>query len=179
MRRLSVAMAFCLVGSIALRCSSVETATPPQISTIQTDQQVYAVTLDSALNALVLTIPLSYTNPTNKTVYFAKCGHQPPAPVLQKYENEEWTNALGKVCRLILTPPVEVEPGETYVQTVSLASSLRPNTEPRFSVKEIPGTYRLIYRIYETWEPYGEGPGLGKLLPIEARVSNEFEVTKD
>ena len=151
--------------------------TPP----IQTDQQVYAVVLDTTLNVdtLVLSIPVSYTNPTHKTVYFVKCGYQQPAPVLQKYEGENWTNALGKVCDLVLTPPVEVEPGETYTQTVVLWSWLYPNLYPQFSVEEIPGTYRLVYRIYETWDPKRDEPGLGKLFPLEGRISNEFQLTED
>lgn len=149
--------------------------TPP----IQTDQQVYAVALDSTLNSLVLTIPVSYTNPTHKTVYFAMCGYQQPAPVLQKYERGEWTNALAKVCDLVLTPPVEVEPGETYTQTVVMWSSLRSNSYPQFGVEEIPGTYRLVYRIYETWDPKRDEPGLGKLFPLEGRISNEFQLTED
>ena len=122
---------------------------------------------------------MSYTNPTDKTIYFVKCGYQQPAPVLQKYEGGEWINALGKVCDLILTPPVEVEPGETYTQTVVMWSSLRPNTYPSFGVEEIPGTYRLVYRIYETWDPERDEPGLGELFPLDGRISNEFQLTQD
>ena len=182
MRALHLTTALFLVWSLFSGCSSVDPVDDPvlfQTPPIQTDHQVYTVALNSTLNSLVLTIPVSYTNPTDKTVYFVKCGHQPPAPVLQKQEGEDWTNALGKVCRLILTPPVEVKPGETYTQTIFFESSLRSNTYPRFSVEEIPGTYRLVYRIYETWAPFRDEPGLGKLFPLEARISNEFQITED
>ncbi len=184
MRALHLTTAFFLMWSLFPGCSLVDPVddmalfqTPP----IQTDQQVYAVVLDTTLNvdALVLSIPVSYTNPTHKTVYFVKCGYQQPAPVLQKYEGGEWTNALGEVCPLVLTPPVEVTPGETYTQTVLMWSSLRSNSYPQFAVEEIPGTYRLVYRIYETWTPERDEPDLGKLFPLEARISNEFQITED
>ena len=132
--------------------------------------------LDDEINALVVSMRVSYTNPTGSTTYLPKCGKEKPVPVLQKLDGTEWINAWGPVCQSILVPPIRVEPGKTYTQAVVLRSSLYPNMYPRFSVNEISGTYRLLYRIYETVESRRYG---NDMVPLAARISNTFQITED
>ncbi len=137
--------------------------------------------LDDEINALVVSMRVSYTNPTGSTAYLRKCSNEKPIPVLQKLDSTGWINALEPVCYTRLVPPIRVEPRKTYTQAVALQSSLYPNTYPRFSVNEISGTYRLLYEIYETMEVYGDdqfGP-LKNMVPLAARISNTFQITED
>lgn len=132
---------------------------------------------------VVLTVDVSYTNKTRRSVYMSKCGRQPPAPVLQKRDapnnEEEWTNAVGKICTAVLVHPVEVKPGETYTQTVKLWGSLVPNVVPHFSVpfEKILGDYRLVYKVYKSITVSdGYLVSLDDLAPLEERISNTFQI---
>jgi hypothetical protein len=170
-----------LIGScLLIGCSTVDpvdSPTSPHFMVIQTEGNVHSVTFDSGRNSMVLAIPVTFTNLMDGTVYLSRCGAGPPSPALQKSENETWVHALEMVCNFILVPPIEVAPGETYRQTIFMESSLTPNRHPRFSVDVVAGTYRLVFQIFEIWAP--DELGLGKLLPLGARVSNGFRLTVD
>lgn len=51
------------------------------------------------------------------------------------------------------------------------------NAYPKFETDEVPGIYRLVWGLQRTWTPDSAGPGLGEMLPLEERVSNEFRIT--
>ena len=36
----------------------------------------------------------------------------------------------------------------------------------------------LVWEIYQTWQPDGNKPGLGTLLPLEQRISNTFRLVE-
>jgi hypothetical protein len=145
----------------------------PSAPAIQTDRQVYE--LEPHLDSLRLDIAASYTNTTGQTVYPARCGFEPPDFYLEKRSGDAWVLAYAPVCLAVLIDePFEVAANETYTTTLTLLHPHDPNTYPRFEVDELLGTYRLVYRIYRTWEP--DGPELGELLPKELSVSNEFVV---
>jgi len=44
-------------------------------------------------------------------------------------------------------------------------------------VEEIPGVYRLSWRVLRTWAPDGPEPGLGEPLPAALSLSDPFRLT--
>jgi hypothetical protein len=139
---------------------------------IRTERTEYAVSRSGS--SLVTSIGLSLTNGTEGPAYLATCNGVHP-PVLQKRVGDRWVTAYAAVVALCLGPPEVVEPGETFSYTLRVSAAPRgSNSYPQFEVDEVPGTYRLAWAVYRTWEPDGGRPGLGELFPREATVSNEF-----
>lgn len=174
---LAVLTAAFLSSCGALDVLGLRRGEPPSLSgaPIQTDSTVYH--LRTTENAHELTIRLNYTNPTGSPVYIPTC-HTPHPPVLEKWQGDKWVTAYSPVVLLCLGPPVVIGAGEVYAYTYRVSASRRPNTLPRFAVAEIPGTYRLVWHILDTWTPQGSEPGLGRELPLEQRVSNTFRIAK-
>lgn len=141
---------------------------PDPAAPIQTDQRAYV--MDSTY---VIPIVATYTNRTGRTVYPARCGFEPPRFHLEKQVGGEWVRAYRQVCMLpLLKEPVEVPPGAVYTDTVRLYTS--PRFE-MFEVSPIPGTYRIVYQIYKTWQVREEDSRVsGELLPPHATTSNAF-----
>jgi hypothetical protein len=121
----------------------------------------------------VINVVATYTNRTGRTVYPARCGFEPPRFHLEKQVGGEWVRAYRQVCMLpLLKEPVEVPPGAVYTDTVRLYTS--PRFE-MFEVSPIPGTYRIVYQIYKTWQVREEDSSVsGELLPPHATTSNAF-----
>lgn len=142
---------------------------------IRTHREAYA--LEATPTSYRVEVTATYTNRTGGTVYLQKCGHTPPAFMLQKEVGGEWVDAWRQACALVLVPPVEIAPGESYTTTALVHAARTPNAFPRFEVEEVPGTYRLVFHMLRTWDPDGSSPGLGEPLPLEARVSNPFRLT--
>lgn len=103
-----------------------------------------------------------------------------------KYVDGEWTDAFTQACPGAGTSSYEgsgpayaykVQPGSTFVDSISLRGSLQPNTNPGFTADRVPGTYRLVFYIYSRWS---DDPSQSrKLLPEQERVSNAFELMLD
>lgn len=140
---------------------------------LQTDRLVYELRrTDHELRA---EIPFTYTNQTDATVYVVNCkGHAPPA--LEKLVDGVWVPAWSAVVPACLSPPIVIESGETYVDTLHVYAGL-PETRvaPVFTVREIEGTYRLVWHdLVHDYDP--DRPGFGVGLPLEQRVSNTFSL---
>lgn len=142
---------------------------------VRTERETYA--LEATPTSYRVEVTATYTNRTGGTVYLQKCGHTPPAFTLQKEVGGEWVDAWRQACALVLVPPVEIPPGESYTTTARIHAARTPNALPRFEVEEVPGTYRLVFQMLRTWDPHGSRPGLDPPLPLEARVSNPFRIT--
>jgi hypothetical protein len=142
---------------------------------IRTDSAVYHVR--TTAYAYELTIGLTYTNPSGETAYISTC-KAPDPPVLEKWEDGKWVTAFAPVVLMCLGPPVVIGAGERYAYTYHVLASHRPDTYPQFEVAEIPGTYRLVWRILGTWTPDGGQPGPGEELPLESRISNSFRIAR-
>lgn len=121
-----------------------------------------------------LGIVATYTNRTGRAVFPEYCTNSPPNYYLEKKIKGEWVRAYHPVCWLVGhdEPPFAIEPGESYTATIVLLEAYRLRGSPRFEVDTIPGVYRLVYRLYETWGHHGGG----ELIPEEARISNEFRI---
>jgi hypothetical protein len=147
---------------------------PVPTTPLRTDSSVYHVR--TASHGYELTIGVSYTNPTRGNVYIPTC-HTPHPPVLQKLENGSWVTAYVPVVLMCLGPPVIIGSGRTYEFTYRIWAGFHgTNNYPQFEVREIPGTYRLVWQMLRTWTPNGPNPGLGEPLPVELSTSDPFEL---
>ena len=141
---------------------------------IKTDRTEYTLRFGAELAEM--SIGVSYTNRTGSRVYLPTC-HGANPPWLEKRVGSEWVAAYRPAVLACLGPPVVIQPGDTYDYTLKVVAGRRgTNRYPQFEVAEIPGTYRLVWGLLATWDPDGPEPGLGRLLPLEQRVSNEFTI---
>lgn len=130
---------------------------------IQTDSSVYHVRTAGGYQA---TIGLTYTNPTGEPVFIAAC-HNPHPPLMEKWEDGQWVTAYNPPVLMCITPPVVIEPRQSYSYTYRIVAGLpHDNAYPKFEVSEIPGTYRLRWLL--------RGPDAP--LPLEQTISNTFEL---
>jgi hypothetical protein len=130
---------------------------------IQTDSSMYHVRSTGGYQA---TIGLTYTNRTGARVYIAAC-HSPHPPLLEKWEDGEWVTAYHPPVPACLTPPVGIEPRQSYTYTYRIIAGLPyDDAYPKFRVSEIPGSYRLRWLL--------RGPNAP--LPLDQTISNTFEL---
>lgn len=93
-----------------------------------------------------------------------------------KWARGSWTIAYAPVVLAWLGPSKIIAPGDDYRYTFDIqAAPQGSNTIPQFAVPEIPGTYRLVWEIYASGRR-GPVPGLGRKLPVKARISNTFKL---
>lgn len=142
---------------------------------IRTDSAVYHVR--TTPYTYELAIGVTYSNATGKPVFIPSC-HGPTPPVLEKWEEGRWVRAYDPPVELCLGPPVVIEAGQVYAYTYNIHAARLPNAIPKFEVAEIPGTYRLRWRLLGTWAPDGPEPGLGEELALEHSISNTFRISK-
>src|SRR5690606_5694753 len=110
---------------------------------LQTDRLTYEIRREN--DELRAEIPFTYTNRTGKTVFVVNCqGYAPP--VLERLVGGEWRPAWAAVTMSCLSPPIVIEPGETYKETLVVYAA-EPGTRkaPTFEVAEIEGIYRLVW----------------------------------
>lgn len=144
---------------------------------IQTDRTVYAVNDSAGLARL--TIRMTYRNNTGKTVYLPTCrGPQPPR--LQKQVGDEWVIAFAPNVLGCEGVPVAVAAGDTYDYTFRILAGMPgSNFAPRWAVSEIPGTYRVLWEIFQTTS--GESRRAVTTrdpLPVEQEISNSFRLVR-
>jgi hypothetical protein len=169
-------------------CASMSEVTEPRVdgqfdtgeapTALRTQGGVFDVR--ATRDAYEATIDVTFTNPTEGPVYIPTC-REPNPPVLQKWEGGSWVAAYRPVVLGCLGPPVVIEAGQSYDYTYRVTASRRPNTYPRFMVREIPGTYRLQWDMLRTWTPDattpdGRSAGLGEPLPADLTTSNTFDL---
>lgn len=142
---------------------------------LQTDRLEYRVR--RANDGLATEIPFSYTNETGRTVYVVNCNRIVP-PVLEKSVKGEWVTAWGAAVPECLSPPIVIEPGAEYVDTLRVFAGLPANNVyPKFRVAEVEGIYRLVWtRVVYDYDT--TRPDFGEPLSLEDRVSNEFLLRK-
>lgn len=139
---------------------------------VRTERTEYTVVRNGQF--LETAIGLALTNRTDGPAYLATCRGVHP-PVLEKRVGDRWVTAYAATVLLCLGPPEVVEPGETFPHALRVSAGLPgSNSHPQFTAGEIPGTYRLRWTVYRTWEPDGGRPGPGEQFPRDAAVSNEF-----
>jgi hypothetical protein len=152
---------------------------------IQTDQSVYTARRGSIRNqdgtenarTVELSIGLRYTNRTAGNIYLPTCNSVHP-PLLEKKAGSSWVVAYAPIVQACLGWPVVLKPGQVYQYQYEIQGFAKGGPmHPHFNT-EVPGTYRLNWKAYETWDPDSPQGGLGRELPLSARISNEFQVVE-
>ena len=152
---------------------------------ILTDQSVYTVQrgtthLDDGTlygRYVQLFMQLRYTNSTAGPIYLPTC-HTVHPPVLERKQGSEWVTAFAPIVQACLGPPAIIDRGGTFRYAYSVQAYV-PGSRvmPQFQTA-VAGTYRLVWSAYATWTGHGSEPGLGRELPLEARISNEFDIVE-
>jgi hypothetical protein len=161
--------------ALALGCShplAVRTGEAP----IQTDRAEYVA--DRAEGGVQVDIPFRFTNPTRGPVNLPTC-HGVHPPTLEKLVEMSWVRAYSPIVLQCLGPPFVVARGASYDYTLRLQTYRRgSNTYPQFELEIVPGTYRLVWTVFEGDGSRYATSGPGPLLPTEQRVSNSFRITE-
>ncbi len=154
-----------------------------QAPLIQTERTSYTVERGESRDAdgtlygryVRVAIRLRYTNSTDGPIYLPTCNDINP-PLMQKKERSRWVIAFAPIVQACLGPPEVIQPGKTFSYEYQV-EGFEPGGRvmPQFNT-DVPGTYRLVWDAYETWNESGPEPGLGRQLPLRYRISNEFEL---
>ena len=121
-------------------------------------------------------ITAHFTNLTGATAYFVNCNGTTMLH-LEKLAGEQWTRAWSPVVPLCLSPPITVASGRSYEFRIPLfAAKPDANAEPKFTVPDIPGVYRIVWS--DALSSYDENKQpFGTPLSLEQRVSNSFTLS--
>lgn len=144
---------------------------------IQTDRRSYVVRDSSGLASL--TIQMTYTNLTDHRVYIPTCrGPQPPR--LQKRVGDEWVVAFSPNILACEASPISVSPGDSYPYTFRILAGMPGSSYvPRFSVSELPGTYRVLWEIVTDVVGNPAHPEATRNpLPVDQEISNTFQLVR-
>jgi len=147
MRAFRVAVTI-LIASVIVACGNSDLLGTHHLAVgeggVQTDSTTYHVTASDAWYAV--TIQVSFKNPTREEVQIPSC-HGAHPPVVEKLGSKGWVTVYSPVVLLCAGPPVRVAPGAEYSMSYGVIAGRLPNTLPRLDVDEIPGTYRLNWRV--------------------------------
>lgn len=121
-----------------------------------------------------LDVGFTFHNRGRSMVAVPRCG-RPHGPALDKLLGGEWVEVLAPL-EQCWEEPLVIGPGRSEHFTARIRAG-RPHTfiEPQFRTNHVPGVYRLRWEVYH-YDRLSQF-GIGGLLPIEHRVSNEFRVT--
>lgn len=162
----------------ALACSPAVRAGPPQEvnAPIRPDRRAYLVARygDSEQVRLIAV----YENRSSDTVWVATCGGKLPVFHAERWSGRKWEVGYAPICALGAIQPSAVPPHRARTDTLTLTNSDSPNTYRNFSGPELPGTYRLVYQIHESWIVAARIGRFGDLLPSSNRVSTNFGISR-
>ena len=123
-----------------------------------------------------VTIGLTFTNRTSKTVSFVNCNGI-TGVALQQLTNGSWKGVWSPVEDACLSGPISVAPNQAHHWNIHVYAAPRgSNITPQFDTDAIAGTYRVIF--YDAVTNYNSnGPPFGDQLPEAGRVSNPFTIS--
>lgn len=122
-------------------------------------------------------IEFSFHNPTDQTVYIANCNGENP-PELQKLIDGKWVTAWRGYQSSCSDAPITVGPHQQYRHRFGVFGGFPSNDAyPKFLVPEIGGTYRLLWHKVGDFKDHRVSTSLGAELPLESRISNQFQIT--
>jgi hypothetical protein len=150
---LAPSLLICLICFIRADCVSIAAQTDPPI---QTDKKIYSITLRPHGPRVV--IKWIYTNRTGATVYQARSAIDLS---LEEKIGDKWVVAWGRPRSPSPEEFVSINPGGTCRGIWTIGHNI---------MKDVPGAYRIVIDLYGTED--------GEMLPLEERVSNEFEVVE-
>jgi hypothetical protein len=140
---------------------------------LQTEHDVYKA--GDARDILALDIGLHYTNRTARPRYLTGCWGPEP-PVMEKLVEGRWVAAYGPVSFACRGPDITIEPGATCDYEYKVRAARKGQWVPSLRVDEVPGTYRIRWRIFDTLERLDHPPWLGHLVPEQESISNTFRI---
>lgn len=115
-----------------------------------------------------------FFNKTSSVIYVRSCGGGRPDYTVEKLVDDVWVDAVLPNCLLEGVPPTLLNPGETIHHEIIISTNIEAYAV--WQVPSLPGTYRVLYGLYETHNE--EGLSYGQLLPDEARMSNIFRIAQ-
>lgn len=128
-------------------------------------------------NGVAADIPIRFHNVTGRTLHIVNC-HGQLAPVLQKRVGDEWQDFWSPVLLMCLSSPIVIPAGRTLERTIQVYGTLPSgNSSPEFRSDDVDGTYRIVLgSIVLNYDSRRQQ--FGDPVPIEYRVSNEFELRR-
>lgn len=166
---------------LAAGCASVDVTAPGDMAAgdapIRTSATSY--TLHATGGGYGVDIPIRFHNVTGRTLYIVNC-HSILVPVLEKRVGDAWQPWWSGVTPLCLSPPIVIRPGEVLERTLPVWGALPGrNTMPAWEDQQIEGTYRIVMTsVVFNYRDSAATPGFGESVPLEYRVSNEFELRR-
>ena len=132
---------------------------------IETEESLYRVDGD------VLFVPVILTNRTGSSIFMHPIFEITPFFAVEKDVEGAWVTAYIPVIPVAHRPPIEIMEGDSLSSTFSLGDL---NHRSRWVLQgELPGTYRFVVRAGTS-----DNLDTDDLLPLERRVSNEFEIVE-
>ncbi len=137
---------------------------------VVTDRARYS--LSETKQGEAIRIVSTYRNRTGGTVYLMPCGYRPPRWRLEKQVDGTWVEAYAHACTAVgVERSFPVAPGESRTDTLRVYAGLGTRV---FQLEPIPGTYRVVYRIYEAWPITANS----RALPEEESTSHSFAIVR-
>lgn len=127
---------------------------------IQTDSARFFFNLDT-----------TYFNHTDGALYISSCFKNTPVFSLEKRVGRLWQLAFETPCLAVSNPPIKVESKGEHTSQLFVEAIKDSDAAPRFEVKSIPGTYRLVFYVYRNADSFGVSNQLDK-----EQISNSFEL---
>jgi hypothetical protein len=113
-------------------------------------------------------IRVSIHNPMSDTSFIVNCGGA-TLFTLEKEIGDQWVPVWGDVIPGCVSPAIAIPPGSRYMTSIDVSGApLGSNAAPGYSVRDIPGVYRLV------WADIVDSSG--KPIPIQYRRSNAFAI---
>lgn len=142
---------------------------------IRTDRQEYALRLEG--ETIAVSIGMTYTNHSGRATHLLTCNGA-FSMILEKFVAGRWVQAYGSVSPDCLGPVITIPPARQHAHALEVIAFQPSSTnDPKFQVEPVAGTYRVVWPLSEKLNSqYDARSGWGTLLPLEQRVSNNFEI---
>ncbi len=155
---------------IAQACESPTSVTSPLI---ETGQRSY--TLIPSNDGLATAIDYVFTNRTGGAVYIPNCNGAFPI-TLERKDGGEWREVWAPVLFACLSPPIVVEPGASFSDTLQVWGALPGASTPmQFDREDPSGVYRMVWKDVVSSYDRDQYP-FGTEIAKEYRVSNAFDL---
>jgi len=142
---------------------------------LQTEVLEYRLTAESI--SLTAQIPYTFENRTGASVFLVNCNGD-FALLLQRLEGNEWVTRWGPLINSCLSPPIVIDDGELYSDTVYVWGAQHgSNAMPQFRVADPGGTYRILW--VDALSSFQNTLPFGPQIAEAYRVSNSFLLIED
>lgn len=111
---------------------------------IQTSKVVYEALWDS-IQGNVFEIPVTYTNDSDTTAVFERCGPTHPVYELEKLTSKGWRPNFAVYCDDVARPPITVGPGQELRVMYWFATGSESLPALAFTDRRAGGIYRLAF----------------------------------